>query len=95
MPKLNPEQNFPSMRSIKDPDTRKYVEKLHAFLDELIRNIALADDICQVQEIELIKSGNRAGDDGNLKLSFDGTNVLEQFKVSGSWTTKRTLVPPS
>jgi hypothetical protein len=40
---------------------------------------------------ELIKPGNKPGDNGNYRLTFSGADVLEQLKVSGTWTTVRTI----
>lgn len=38
--------------------------------------------------LELIKPGNKPGDDGNWRWTFDGDDVVRQFRVLGVWVTE-------
>ena len=65
MPKLLPTQALPRIGDIKDPAALEYAEKMNRFLDQLIRKVALADNIAQVQQLEIVVGTNTGGSGPN------------------------------
>ncbi len=93
MPKFLPIHNLPQTNRIKDPEAKKYADRLNTVLTEWARKISLADNISQVKQFEILLSTNTGGSDGNWLITGTGTSLVMKNRQSGSWVDEFLLEP--